>query len=146
MPPAPPPTPSAGTMRAALTTLFDGMAGSRQVFRHLAAVEHDLTRKDAAGRFLFDVPADRLKIVQRQLDGLIGAATPSAGLVQLRACLADAIKSRLRHELREDLRQPISAFTDEKLQVTEVRHSEFDAIHAAWNASAAPNKTPDASS
>src|SRR5712672_2151864 len=63
---------SSSPMRIALTVLLDGAKGSREVFRHLAAVEHDLGRKDGQGRFLFDVPADQLKVVLRQLDGLIG--------------------------------------------------------------------------
>jgi len=137
MPTATPASPS--PMRIALTVLLDGAKGSRDAFRHLAAVEHDLGRKDGQGRFLFDVPADQVKIALRQLDGLIGGGKAVAALTELRSCLADAIKSRQKHDLREELRQPISSFfVDDKLQVSEAALSEFDALHAAWTGSAPP--------
>ena len=141
MPTATPASPS--PMRIALTVLLDGAKGSRDVFRHLAAVEHDLGRKDGQGRFLFEVPADQLKIVLRQLDGLVGGGQAVAALTELRSCLADAIKSRQKHDLREELRQPISSFfVEDKLQVSEVGLSEFDALQAAWNGTASPSRTP----
>ena len=143
MPTATPAAPS--PMRIALTLLLNGAKGSREAFRHLAAVENDLGRKDGQGRFLFEVPADQLKVVLRQLDGLIGGRNTTAALAELRGCLVDAIKSREKHDLREELRQPISSFfVDDKLQVSEVALSEFDALHAAWTGSAppaAPSKT-----
>ncbi len=134
---------SSSLMRIALTVLLDGVKGSREVFRHLAAVEHDLGRKDGLGRFLFHVPADQLKIALRQLDGLIGGGQAVAALTELRRCLADAINSREKRDLRDELRQPISSFfVEDKLQVSEVGLSEFDALQAAWNGTASPTTTP----
>ena len=126
--------PTPPSMRSALTLLLDGVAGSRKVLRHLAAVEHDLGRKDAEGRVLFDAPSERLKIVLRQLDGLL-ATKPPPGLAALRTCLLDAIKTQERAELRAEMQQPISSFfVDHKLQVSEARATEFDEAQAAWNA------------
>ena len=127
-------------MRAALALLLDGIAGSRQLFRHLAALEHDLARKDGQGRFLFEAPSDRLRIVLRQLDALIGPeARPGVALSELRNCLLDAIRTREQDERREAQRQPISSFfVDHKLQVSEVRPSEFDAAQAVWSSAASP--------
>jgi len=135
---AAPPT-SASPMRVALTVLLDGVKGSRRLFRHLAAIERALDRQSGDGRFLFDMPSDALKIVLRQLESLIGTAQPDTDLRELHACLIDAIKSRERHERREALRQPLSSFlVDHKLQVSEARRSEFDALHAAWSGQPAP--------
>ena len=83
-------------MRSALTLLLDSVPGSRKVLRRLAAVEHGLGRKDAEGRFLFDAPSERLKIVLRQL---LLVAKPPPGLAALRSCLLDAIKTQERAEL-----------------------------------------------
>ena len=124
-----PPTP----MRIALTTLLDSVAGSRKVLRNLAAVEHDLARKDGEGRFLFNAPAERLRLVRRELDGLLGASPPP-GLAALRVRVLDALKTRERAELQEALRQPVSSFFGaHKLEVTEIGEADFERLQAEWN-------------
>ena len=125
--------PPATPMRSALTALLDGVPGSRKVLRHLAAVEHDLGHKDGAGRFLFNAPAERLTIVLRQLDDLLGAK-PSPGLAALRVCLTDAIKTKQPDELQTSLPEPVSSFFgDHKPEVSEGCASDFDRIQAEWN-------------
>jgi len=120
-------------MRTALTALLDSVAGSRKVLRHLAAVEHDLGHKDGQGRFLFNAPAERLTIVLRQLDDLLGAK-PSPGLAALRVCLTDAIKTKQPDELQTSLPEPVSSFFgDHKPEVSEGCASDFDRIQAEWN-------------
>ncbi|MEP7298445.1 MAG: hypothetical protein ABI702_19855 [Burkholderiales bacterium] len=120
-------------MRSALTALLDGVAGSRKVLRHLAAVEHDLDHKDGQGRFLSNATAERLRIVLRQLDGLLGQ-TPPSGLVALRGCLTDAIRMHERAEIQAAAKNPASSFFgDHTPEVSEGCASDFDRIQAEWN-------------
>jgi hypothetical protein len=113
--------------------LLDGVPGSRKVLRHLAAVEHDLDHKDSQGLFLSNAPAERLKIVLRQLDGLLGP-TPPHGLAALRGCLTDAIRAKERAELQVSAKSPVSSFFgDHTPEVSEGCASDFDRIQAEWN-------------
>ena len=165
-------SPLASPMRMALTVLLDSVPDSRKVLRHLAAVEHDLGVKDADGKFLRKAPAERLGVVLRQLDSLLGESPPH-GLVALRACLEDAIARAVntvvisapaasagspatvpafapstanvgkpvpitpaatKPVLRADLLSPASTFLEEDdVEISEVRASQFDQLHAAWN-------------
>lgn len=144
---ASPNAPSAATpasMRAALSALLDGVPGSRAVLRHLAAVEHELGRKDREARFLTEAPLEQLLVVQRQLEGLIDKAPPP-GLAALRLRLADSIRGREHAEELAARRQPVSSFfVDHKLQVTEGGLTDFDRLSAEWSgvAGAKPHKTP----
>jgi hypothetical protein len=122
-------------MREDLTTLLDGAPGSRKVLRYLAAIEHGLKHKDAGGLFMFDTSADRLRLAQRQLDGLC-IGEQSAGLSTLRSRMVDAISARSVRSARatdDDRRAPISSFlVDHKLEVEEGCASDFDKAQAAW--------------
>jgi hypothetical protein len=137
-------TPAAtpASMRAALTVLLDGVPGSRRILRHLAAVEHELGRKDRESRFLLDAPLDQLLLVQRQLEGVLGSA-PSPGLVALRLRLAESIRDRQHAEELAARRQPLSSFfVDHKLQVSEGGLTDFDQLSAEWNSARPPAKAP----
>ena len=121
-------------LQLALTALLDSVRGSRRVLRHLAAVEHGLTHKDAEGRFLFSTPAEHLQVALRQLDGLLGT-TPPPALATLRVNLAGAIKARDRAELQSALHQPRGSFFDNpKPEVTEACAEDFDRAWAEWEA------------
>ncbi|MEP7100312.1 MAG: hypothetical protein ABI781_07370 [Burkholderiales bacterium] len=123
---------ASGPMRNALTALLDRVKGSRRVVRHLAAIEHTLARKDPTGLFIFELPIERLQTALREFDTLSGG-TAAGGLAALRGQLVAAIAAHQDRERMTRLQQPISSFlTDEKLQVSEVRHSDFDKASAAW--------------
>jgi hypothetical protein len=125
-------------MHSDLTALLDGAKGSRQVLRHLAAVEHDLEHKDPSGQFLFNTPAQRLKAALRQLDGL-SSGSPPPGLAALRSIMRDAIKAQEGFEQQQKLRRPVSSFLDEhQVEVTQASALDFEQAHADWHAAPAP--------
>ncbi len=155
----PPPVSSvdqaARVMRSELTALLDGAPGSRQVLRYLAGIESGLKHKDSGGLFLFDAPLERIEPALAQLDGLLSEPV-GAGLSLLRSRLMDAIQGRRAIQREHQLRQPLSSFfVDHKLEVEEVRASDFEQASVAWHAqvpqpsatpNAAPNATPNARS
>ncbi len=119
-------------MRGELTALLDRAPGSRRVVRYLAAIERELVRRDPTGLFIFEQPIARLQKALRELDTVTGGSA-TRGLAALRGQLVAAIAAHeTRH--RETRRQaPVSSFlTDDKLQVEEVRQSDFDKASAAW--------------
>ena len=120
------------TMRRALQQLLDGVSGSRKILRHLAAVESGLKRKDKDGEFLFDWPADRLRVVLQQLDSLLDDQPPP-GLAALRSRVHVALRTKEKAEELLERSQPVSTFLDNnKLQVTEVNASDFDELAFDW--------------
>ena len=121
-------------MRADLKALFDAAPQNRLLLRVLAAVEHGLKHKDPTGLFLFEVEPERLRVALRQLDGL-APAKPTPGLVALRARIADALASRERKQKRMEMIAPRSdLMRDNRVEVGEVRATDFDRIHEQWKA------------
>lgn len=129
-----PATAAGPSMRAELKALFDAAPQNRLLLRVLAAVEHGLKHKDATGLFLFEVEPERLRVALRQLDGL-APATPTPGLVTLRARIADALASRERKRKRLEMIPPRSdLMRDNRVEVAEGRVTDFDRIHEQWKA------------
>ena len=117
-----------------LGALLDAAPKSRKSLRYLAAVEHGLKHKDAAGLFLYEVEPARLQAALRQLDGL-APPKPSTGLAALRARLVDAIGLREQQQRRLEMLMPRSDLMQgNKVEVVEGRASDFDRASEQWRA------------
>ena len=117
-----------------LGALLDAAPKSRSSLRYLAAVEHGLKRKDAAGLFLYEVEPARLQAALRQLDGL-APAQPSVGLKALRVRLVDAIGVREQQQQRLEMLMPRSDLMQgNKIEVAEGSASDFDRASEQWRA------------
>jgi hypothetical protein len=133
-PAQPAPASAEPSMRAELKALFDAAPQNRLLLRVLAAVEHGLKHKDPTGLFLFEVEPERLRVALRQFDGL-APATPTPGLAALRARIADALASRERKRKRMEMIAPRSDLLhNNRVEVAEVRATDFDRIHEQWKA------------
>ena len=129
------PTPPTNAM-SCLAELMDSAPGSRQAFRHLAAVEAGLQGGGADGLFLFDLSAVHLKQALRQLDGLWMEPAPQP-LAALRAKMADALTAQEQrdlevHQSRGSFNVLSSFLVDEKMQVSEGRASDFHQLSESW--------------
>lgn len=113
-----------GQMRQALTALLDSRAGSREVLRHLAALEHNLRVQRAP--FFHQLSPSSLQAMLRQLHGLI-APPPSAGVARLMAELLSALEDLRAAEAPEAAADLISSFfVDHKLEVKELGASTLE--------------------
>jgi hypothetical protein len=127
----------ASPMRAELKALLNRAPDSRSRLRFLAAVEHGLKFKDPTGLFLYDVQPERLRAALRQFDGLAPAKL-SQVLAALRARLVDAIESREKKRKRLEMIAPRSdLMRDNRVEVVEMRASDFDRIHEQWKGGSA---------
>jgi len=119
---APPPAPAA-RMHAALQKLLDGGGHSREVLRHLAALEQRLGQGDAS--FMRALSISTLQSMLRQLQGLV-APPPPPDIALLLAELQAALDGRRRAEA-DDLLRPISSFLIEpQPEVTELDPATLD--------------------
>lgn len=120
---APPPSPAV-RMHAALRQLLDGRGDSREVLRHLAALEHRLGQGDTS--FMHALSISTLQSMQRQLQGLV-APPASADIALLQAELQASLDDRRRAEGQEPLRPgTLSFITDPQPEVTELDPATLD--------------------
>jgi len=145
--PAPLPAAVADTpkmqMQRALSDLLDSRAGSRDVLKHLAVLEHQLKLREEP--FIHDLSLSSLQHMLRQLHGLIAPPAP-AGIALLLAELLDAAELKVRIEqLAEARAHSISSFfVDHKLEVTELSPSTLDLPDAPDTAAADASNPADA--
>jgi len=110
-------------MHAGLSAALNAAPLSRQVFKHLAAIEHKLWH--GGSLFLHDLPLSVLQRVIKQLDGVTGPSS-TKGLALLRERLTDAIGTQQRLQREQEMRAPPSSFfVDHKLEVAEATPSDF---------------------
>lgn len=110
-------------MRSELTALLDRHAASRRSMRHLAGIEHALARDGLA---LFEAFPERvLARASQQLDAVL-AEPVGAGLAELRSRILVALTAKEKIEAAAARNAgPSSFLTDDKLQVSEARVSDF---------------------
>lgn len=121
---AQPPSPAA-RMHAALRQLLDGRGNSREVLRHLAALEQRLGHGDAS--FMHALSVSTLQSMQRQLQGLV-APPASTDIALLQAELQAALDERRRAAEAEELLRPstLSFLVDPQPEVTELDPATLD--------------------
>jgi hypothetical protein len=110
-------------MRGELTALLDRHEASRRSMRHLAGVEHALATDGLA---LFEAFPERiLARASQQLDAVL-AEPVGEGLAELRSRLLVALTAKEKIEAAAARNAgPSSFLTDDKLQVSEARVSDF---------------------
>jgi hypothetical protein len=110
-------------MRHELTQLLDRHAASRRSLRHLAGLEHALATD---GLVLFEAFPERiLARASQQLEAVL-AEPVGVGLAELRARILVALTAKEKIEAAAARNAgPSSFLTDDKLQVSEARVSDF---------------------
>lgn len=118
------PAAPADRMHEGLRRLLDGRGESRQVLRHLAALEKRLGQGDAA--FIHALSVATLQKMLRQLHGLV-APPPSDGIALLLAELQDTLQDRHRvKQAREATPSTTSFRVEEQPEVTELDPATLD--------------------
>lgn len=125
-PPLDPPVARLRVMQRALRELLDSRASSRDVLKHLSALEHQLGLH--VQPFIHDLSLSSLQHMLRQLHGLIAPPAPP-GIAMLLGDLLDAaeLKTRLDQTQAAARAQAISSFfVDHKLVVKELSPSMLE--------------------
>jgi hypothetical protein len=122
--------------QADLRQLLDRHADTRHVVPHLSYVEQVIARSGLRG--IGRLPLPVLHKALTQLESLIHD-DPAAGLAELRRRLAGVIAVRLGGTPNVQAAQQaqqgnaMSDFhTEDRLEVSEVSHSQFDALERSW--------------
>jgi hypothetical protein len=122
--------------QADLRQLLDRHADTRHVVPHLSYVEQLLGRAGLRG--LARLPLPVLHKALTQLESLIHDQ-PAAGLAELRRRMAGVIAVRLGATpgVAPATAGAMSDFhTEDRLEVSEVSHSQFDALERSWSGTA----------
>ncbi len=111
------------TMRVELKALLDAVPGARRVLPHLSVVERVVASDGFEG--LDAMPTDAMEKAAEQL-GNLPLKSPGSLLPQLHMLLNLALGARANAKQGPVTDQFMSSFlTDEKLEVTEISHTDF---------------------
>ena len=117
---------AAATIRGELKALLDAVPGARRVLPHLTVVERLLAASGFAG--LDAMPTDALEKAADQL-GKLPIKSEGSLLPQMHMLLNLAVGARDHAKPAIESDQFISSFlTEEKLEVNEISHTDFDRL------------------
>ena len=117
---------AAATIRGELKALLDAVPGARRVLPHLTVVERLLASNGFAG--LDAMPTDALEKAADQL-GKLPIKAEGSLLPQMHMLLNLAVGARGHATPAIESDQFISSFlTEEKLEVNEISHTDFDRL------------------